>query len=161
MLVALAMLAPPPEGFRESVRLTPIAAALAGKPVAVHCATTDAAWAALLKPYDYPADVDAITIFSYDTSYLSPVTCRRLEGWLRGKNAPTAAQLGIVVLSLTHEAMHLRGILDERGAECGAMARLRSVLRVHFKIRRETTMRVALSAARALHNMKPAAYQGC
>lgn len=161
LLLLLALLVPTPEGFRESARLTPIAGAIAGKPSSVICARTDTAWTALLAPYDFPPNVDAITLRDEPITYLSPPTCRRLEGWLRGKNAPTLRDLGVVALSFTHEAMHLRGILGEREAECGALQRLPAVLKTHFKVRRADSLRIAMAAARANHLKKPLAYRGC
>lgn len=148
-----------PVGFRESARLQPIAAGLAERPVFVRCATSESAWAAMLAPWDLPAGVDALTFPDNAGSYLAPRTCRELEGWLRGKSAPTPQRLGVVVLSLVHETMHLRGVDPEAEAECAALRAMPAVLRRWFGIKRAVTLRAVMNAAWANHRTKPVAYR--
>lgn len=91
--------------------------------------------------------------------FLSPSTCRALEGWLRGKNVPTLKQLAIQSLTLVHELMHTRGIRGEGDAECAALRALPGVLRVHFHVRDAVTLRKVMQLARADNAAKPYEYR--
>lgn len=157
-VLAVPASAAPPEGFRDSARLTPIASGLAGRPVFIRCAVSVEAWQAMLKPWDFPSTVDGLTFPDNAGSYFAPRTCRALEGWLRGKNAPTPAILGIYALSLVHETEHLRGVNTEAGAECAALKELPAVLTRWFKIKSVTIRKAVMKAAWANHRAKPAAY---
>lgn len=149
-----------PEGFRESGRLAPIAAALSGKDVAVECGRTDDAWDALMLSIDAPASATGYAPTDTGVIYLNPVTCRWLEGWLRGKNMPTLERLGWSVLTITHESMHVRGYTNEGATDCAALAAMPSVLRVHFKIRKAATVKTVMAAAWRKHKLSGPVYQG-
>ena len=159
LLLLLALMVPTPEGFRESVRLEPISSAVSGKPTFVLCARTDSAWQAKLSPWPYLRAADAITFHDEDGSYFARLTCQRLEGWLRGKNAPTPAELGRAVLSLVHEANHVRGVIDESDADCAALRQMPAVLKRWFGIKRAKTLRAVMNAAWADHRAAPAVYR--
>lgn len=159
MLLLVAALLGTPDGFRESVRLAPAVSHVAGKPAFVRCATTDGAWSAMLMRWSLPRDVDALTFPNENGTYFSRPTCRALEGWMRGKNAPSPAELGPVALSLAHEAQHVRGIIDEGEAECRAVRHLPTLLRQWFGIRRAVTLKRVMTAAMSNHRAKPAEYR--
>lgn len=143
-----------PDGFRESARLTPIAQALSVPDAKVYCALTPASWrdahpdnerwAAIWSTRNGEVDVDA------RIAYLAPWTCQPLELWKRGK-AVRLADVGKAMLTLGHESAHLRGILDERSAECTALKELRSVAGAHFGIKSATTWRQVWAGALASH----------
>lgn len=165
LLVLAGVLATPvaaaPDGFRDSVRLSPIAAEIAGKPAAVYCARSFTAWDGLIRPLGGdPAKVPGYVPPSDDVAYLNTTTCQRLEGWLRGKNIPKLEQFGWSVLTLVHESMHMRGLDDEGETDCAALAEMPRVLRVHFKVRKPLTLRYVLAAAWRKHKLSGPAYQG-
>ena len=127
----------PPPNFRESVRLTPIAEALSVPGAKVYCALTPASWRDTVEPL-YPglrwATLNGYAMVNEPAVYLSPWTCQPLERWKRGKTVPLA-DVGRALLTLGHESVHLRGVLDERTTECTALKELRSVARTHFGIK--------------------------
>lgn len=143
-----------PDGFRESVRLSPIAQALSVPEAKVYCALTPASWrdahpgnerwAAIWSTRNGEVDMDA------RVAYLAPWTCQPLERWKRGKIVKLA-DVGKAMLTLGHESVHLRGILDENTAECTALRELRSVARNHFGIKAKKTWRQVWAGALASH----------
>ena len=148
-----------PEGFRESARLTPIASDVSGKPVFVRCATSEATWEAFLRPWDLPPRIQGLTFPDNDGTYLKPTVCRALEGWLRGRSAPSVETLGVMALVLAHEAVHTRGVDDESVTDCTALRELPSVLRRWFAVRRQAALRVAMNAAWAAHRSRPPVFR--
>ena len=146
-----------PDGFRDSARLQPITSAIAGRPVVVRCARTNDAWTALLNEYRVP---NARGLVLHDAAYLSTNVCRSLEGWLRGKAAPTVGTLGVDALTLTHEAMHLRGLVNEHDTDCAALKELPRVLRVQFRVRSTRNLAFAIRYAWAEHNSSSPIYAG-
>ncbi|MCR4340517.1 MAG: hypothetical protein NUW01_11620, partial [Gemmatimonadaceae bacterium] len=142
-----------PDGFRESVRLTPIAAEIAGKPVLVRCAQTFDAWAAQVAATGggNPYQIGGYTLVADGETHLSPWTCQHIEGWLRGKNVPSLARFASSVLLLVHETVHLRGELDESVADCTALRELPGVLTRRFGIKRAVTRRAIMAAAWVRH----------
>ncbi len=149
-----------PEGFRSSVRLAPIASDVARKPMAVYCARDDGSWETLMESVDAPIDSTGYAPYDEDAVYLAPEECRRLEGWLRGKNVPTLTGFGFSTLTLTHEATHARGVDDEGATDCAALAVMPRVLRVHFKVRKPATLKAVMAAAWRKHKLSGPAYQG-
>lgn len=159
LLLLLTLLAPAPEGFRDSTRLTPVASELAGRPVLVRCARTKDAWVALLNEYDVPS-ARGLVLPEQDAAYLSTNACRNLEGWLRGKAVPTVATLGVDAFILAHESMHLRGLLNEHDTDCAALKALPQVLRVSFRVKSTRNVLFAVRSAQAAHDSSPPAYAG-
>ena len=139
-----------PDGFRESARLTPIARALSIPEARVYCALTAASWRDA-NPGNASWDTtDGKTVYAENAMYLAPWTCQPLELWKRGKVAPPA-DVGRALLTVGHEAVHLRRVYDERTAECTALSELRSVARTHFGIKAAKTWRQVWAGALASH----------
>lgn len=161
LLLLVLALAGPPEGFRESARLGPIASAVAGAPAAVYCARTTPAWAAQIAATGGgdPRLIGGYAMVAESAMHLSPWTCRQLEGWLRGKSVPTLAQFAGSTLLLVHEAIHLRGTTDESVTQCTALRDLPGVLTRRFGVKRAKTRRAIMAAAWRLHRSSPAEYR--
>ena len=139
-----------PDGFRESSRLTPIAQALSVPDASVYCALTPASWRDA-NPGDASwATLNGKTVYVDNAMYLAPWVCQPLERWKRGKTAPLA-DVGRAMLTLSHEAAHLRLVYDERTAECSALSELRSIARTYFGIKTAKTWRQVWAGALASH----------
>ena len=148
MLVSTAAAAP--DGFRESVRLSPIVQALSTPEAKVYCALTPASWRDANLGNLRWASLNGKVRLAENAMYLAPWSCRPLELWKRGKVVPLA-DVGRALLTLAHETVHLRGIYDERTAECTALSELRSVARTYFGIKTAKTWRQVWAGALASH----------
>lgn len=122
-LVLVAVVAAVPGANRrvEERRLAHAAAVLVGHPVHVRCQTTVAALVDAGAELGYvhfgPDGVPA------QETLIKRDQCRLLEEYRSGGLAhPTFDQV-VAVHVLTHEAMHMRGALDEAVAECQAVQR--------------------------------------
>lgn len=132
-----------PDGFRESARLTPIAQALSVPDAKVYCALTVVGWREAVKVALPTLDWSAIQGYTSRTervTFLAPWVCQPLERWKRGKTVPLD-KLGDAMHTLSHESVHLRGVHDEKVADCTALRELRAVARTHFGIRKEKVWR--------------------
>lgn len=151
------------DGFRTSTRLSPIASGVTGRPVTVWCARTPVIWRDAVQAL-YPTLLGSTRglagVPDADSMQLAPWVCQTLEGWLRGKNAPSPENLGREILTLVHESIHLRGVVDEGLADCAALPLVPGVARTSFKIRSAKVLRAVVQAAWADHNGKGAAYRG-
>ncbi len=166
-LAASAPVAAAPDGFRDSIRLQPIANDLSPG-ASVYCSRGEAQWKAEVTVRFPTAPTWSRVGAYYETGgglppevFLSPWACRSLEGWLRGKNTPTLQYLAVYALALVHELMHTNGISGEREAECAALKRLPAVLRDHLRVRKPATLKAVMRLAWADNRSSPAAYQGC
>lgn len=152
VLVAAGSAQGAPDGFRESARLTPRVRAISGNEASVvFCASNTAAWATRMKEYlpdANPSRIVAFYVYDENAAYFQAHICSALERWLRGKPV-TQYEVGVAALSVAHEAHHARGIIDERQAECDALARLPRTLRVHFAVKNPLAVRAMVAAARA------------
>lgn len=158
-LLALAVAAPAlaaEPGFRESPRLSVRASNISGVPAKVYCANTAAEWIAFSESYGFPSDVAGLTFIGSSTTYLPLDGCLPLEQWLRGRN-PGWFALGRAASSFVHESVHLRGVRDEREAECTAYRELPRWLRSHFGIKRPKVLKAVMLAATSWHRLVMAA----
>jgi hypothetical protein len=55
--------------------------------------------------------------------------------------------------TLVHEALHVRGLSDERETECAAIRELPRWLRSQFGIRKPKTLRLVMKGARWSHGI--------
>lgn len=132
-----------PDGFRESARLTPIVQALSVPDAKVYCALTVVGWRDSLKVTHPTLEWSAIQGYARTdekAAYLAPWVCQPLEQWKRGKPVPLD-KLGDAMRTLSHESVHLRGVHDEKVADCTALRELRAVARTHFGIRKDKVWR--------------------
>lgn len=101
-------------------RLSRVASELAGRKVAVRCESYTATF---VDPFVEPGYVPFEDGRPARVTTVKPDVCRQLASYLRSsKRDPTPEQVFAVHL-LSHESMHLRGILDEAQAECAAVQR--------------------------------------
>jgi len=128
LLAALAVAAATPGvlgGLRER-RLARVASAVVGAKVGLHCQSFGEAFVDTGIELGYvrwgPDGVpERSTLIKRDQ-------CRDLAAYQRsGKHDPSRAQV-VAVHVLTHEAMHMAGIVDEARAECAAVQRDARVL---------------------------------
>lgn len=126
----------------------------------VRCARTKDDWVAFLNEIGLTNAVRGVVLPERDAAYLSPNVCRHLEGWLRGKDAPTVATVGSDALTLAHESMHLHGLLDEHDTDCAALKALPRVLRERFRVRSPRNLMLAMRSAQAWHDSAPPLYAG-
>ena len=123
LLLAAAIATP---GFHEAKALEPAASFVAGKPVQVMCANSDASWHDFTTSH-YGANVIIDLQGSAEVRgsqlWLSPIACRYLN---YGASAPLPTlnypSLAPSINTLTHEAIHLRGESDEGVTECDVYA---------------------------------------
>lgn len=111
----------PAVGFKQDSAIGALASVVARKKVTVYCADT-------IEHFDNAFDVpgSGTTIPGASTTYLQPFECR----WLHSKSLASLARGAI---TLAHEGEHMRGVADERTAECAAVAdlpRLAKALRI-------------------------------
>lgn len=126
LFVAVAVGVPVVRTGRLEHRLSAVASELAGRTVTVHCAGTGESFVHAgsdLGHVDVTADGTPV-----DRAVLQHEVCTDLRHWLGslGDRTPDArpdVAGAVAVHVLTHEAMHLRGLLDETAAECAAVQR--------------------------------------
>lgn len=135
-------------GFRESVRLSPRASAIVGKPVRVYCTGDRELWADTAIGKGGNAGTGGFANSDRGEAYLAPWVCSPLERWLRGKTVPLR-DLAVGIHVLIHESIHLRGVHDETPAECGAVREAGKWARTLFGVKREATLRQVVTYVRA------------
>ena len=155
ILVALAVVlfapvasADPLPGFRESVRLSPRASMIVGKPVRVYCTGDRELWADTTIEKGWDAGTEGFASFDRGEAYLAPWVCQPLERWVRGKTMPLS-DLAVAIHVLIHESIHLRGIHDETAAECGSVREAAKWARALFGVKRAATLRQVVAYVRA------------
>lgn len=117
-----------PAGVHQEQRLEPPASWIAEKPVTVYCGDDVAAWpqvVARLAPNLRPTVGAFASAVGGDEEYLAPQFCNALLAWPHAWLNSYA--LGGPLLTLIHEAVHLRGIRDESLTDCTALAAIASV----------------------------------
>ncbi|MBA2726516.1 MAG: hypothetical protein H0U53_11040 [Actinobacteria bacterium] len=105
--------------------LNEIASAVAGKNVTVHCETNTAAWnfhiIDITEGEMRGAEVHGYAYANGKRAFISPQACLPLRAALKVRvNASTAYAFSLGLLTLVHESLHLRGMVDEGMTECMA-----------------------------------------
>lgn len=151
VLLALASPAAAPAGFSRSDALTVRAARVSGTAAAVYCARNARSWAAFMTQNGLgaiAAQIEGLTRIERHETFLHPRVCLRLARWLAGRPVPLEV-LADAIFTFTHEAAHLRGVVNECAADRWAVARLRRVARVEFGIRDPARLRALVRLAQA------------
>jgi hypothetical protein len=113
-------------GNAPDSRLDAASSEVAGKPVTVHCETSQTEWVVLIARFGVRAPAGGFAIIGQSTNYLAPPYCLTLRQLLRsGSPADWSGLPGWALLALLHEAVHQRGILDEGITDCMALALVR------------------------------------
>ena len=94
------------------------------------------------------AEIDGLTRIERGETFMHPRMCLRLHRWLAGLPVGLG-MLADAVFTLTHEAAHLSGIVNECAANRWAVARLERVARDEFGIRNRARLRAPVRLARA------------
>ena len=114
-------------------KLDSIASTFAGKPVTVHCEMDSEAWDAMVQQASLgQRRGSSVGGFAYPGTtrlYLSPQNCGALlrtfqDGYIHAGLRPLADGL----MTLLHEAEHLRGTVDEGETDCAALRAFRGYL---------------------------------
>lgn len=104
----------------QEQKLSRIASALVGHRVSVHCQSFGQALTDLGSELGYvdigPDGPEPSTLIKRDA-------CTRLREYAGGRRAHPSADAVVAVHVLTHEAMHMRGLLNEAQTECAAVQR--------------------------------------
>lgn len=108
-------------------RLDSIASTFAGKPVTVHCETNADTWddmvIAASKGTQRGNDFNGYAFPGQATAFVGPVPCNALLVALRqGYRAAGLWFSTLGLMTVLHEAVHLRGERDEGVADCTALA---------------------------------------
>lgn len=138
LLGASAARADQPAGFYESLRLEPAASFVAGKPVKVWCANSQADWV----QYGGRDESFGLAIPGGNIVNLAPVVCRYLRAKIITPNG-----LGASLLVLTHESIHARGETDEGVTDCAAVHEMPRVAVKFFKVRPGKQLRAVMANA--------------
>ncbi|MDM7853996.1 hypothetical protein [Cellulomonas alba] len=102
-------------------RLSAVAGGLVGAPVTVHCQTPSETFVHAggelgYVRWDATGVPEHSTVLAYDA-------CRDLRRWLGSDKRRASLDEVVAVHVLTHESMHMAGLLDESRAECAAVQR--------------------------------------
>lgn len=146
-----------PAGFVMSARLSAPASFVAGKPVSVYCAPTQAAIVAV----SVGAVSDALGVtpaIGAPVAYLSPQVCSFLNNWLSGKKPSNLYGLAGSIETLAHESEHMRGIRDETDADCAALRAMVPMVTRYFPLHGRTTMHKLMGDAWSFHSGSSAEY---
>ncbi len=163
-------------------KLDQIASEVAGKPVTVFCETNDVEWDTRIMEVSKGRlrgyQVDGYAFPNATQAFIAPRACRPLLSALRVRvNFATSYSFSVGLITLIHEATHLRGLLNESEADCEAVQRapayiddfgipakinVRRVVRglvFCTKIVNPLLARLRLDF-RAVHDDRPPVYQG-
>lgn len=148
-----------PAGFHEAKALEPAASYVAGKHVVIGCAATDLT----LREYAqslYGGDLGyetGMALTPDGAALLGQSVCYPLMAQLskRHNGGPLLAES---LLTLVHEAVHLRGVTDEGQTECTAIHTMPRVAVKFFHVKAGKQLRALMSDAWAAHSGEPAAY---
>jgi hypothetical protein len=156
-LAASASAAPP--GFHTSPRLAPVASFVAGKPMTVLCANSNAEWRTYLDDNGYTGrTANGATVVGTSVSLFSPIVCSSLILKLRGKTVANNL-FGPSLLGLTHEAIHARGTFDEGKTDCAAVHEMPRVAVKFFGVTAGKKLRAVMAATWVYRGLQPAAYR--
>lgn len=131
LVLALLLVASARAGNAPDLRLDAAATEIAGHPVSVHCEAEPAAWAEIVAanfpgtPFS-PDRLQGFAPYGGSVVYLSPANCLTLRAELKAE--PPAGLLrftGEALMTLLHESIHARGVVDEHSTDCAALGLLR------------------------------------
>jgi hypothetical protein len=143
--------------FKPSPRLAPAASFVAGKPVVVLCAASDADWTKYLHGLG-ATDANGATVPGSSETRLSAIVCRYLA-WRLGGKTPSLFPLAAAVETLTHESIHARGEVDEGKTDCAAMHEMVAVSRRFFGVTSRKTLRSLMAFAWQFHARQSPPYK--
>lgn len=148
-----------PAGFWTNTRLSKPASWVAGKPVTVYCARTQAAIDATVDPsYNTEGQpIQGSTVPGGDEIDLSPLTCAYLDAWLNGRRV-VLYNFAVAVETLAHEGELASGISDETTADCKAIPRIPRLVTRFFPLRKRETLHDLMGDVHDAWMSQPAIY---
>lgn len=172
----------PADGATPEQRLNEIVTQVTGKPSSAQCTFDAEAWDAQVRGATFDqrrgSSVGGYAFPGTTIAYLGPQACYALYDVFSGGVVyaglnPSAFGL----LTLLHEAVHLRGVTDEGETDCTALGLFRSYLddigvpatvskavnvRGRYVLRRVANPHIKLLGifAQAIHNARPLEYRG-
>lgn len=155
-LVVVAVVAAVPGAQRrvEERRLGQVASQLAGREVSVHCQD------GLEALVDLGSELGWVAVRADGTpepeTLIKRDQCRFLDSYREHKGNPSLDEL-VAVHVLTHESMHMKGLLDEARAECAAVQR-DAVTAYRLGASAEQAQDLATAYWRAVYPRMPDAY---
>lgn len=148
-----------PAGFYEAWVLEPAASFVARKPITVWCAKTTASWRRYLTATSgTTSEAHGLAVPGSDRMHLDFAACSPLKAAWRGERVyvPT---LSDVLAILTHEAIHLRGEVDEGVTDCAAMHEVPGVAVRFFHVAAGKKLRALMKEAWIGHASQGLAYR--
>lgn len=147
-----------PAGFKESPRLEAAASFVAGKPVTAWCASTTGAFAAAAaSATGNPATAGFVQAVGAAQAFFPPRVCATIVAYLN-KRKVEEYDLAAWLLTLAHEATHLRGVSDESETDCAALHVMPTMIRRFFEPRPGYTVHDLMAYAWDVHNREPPTY---
>lgn len=159
-----------------------IASAVAGKPATVTCTFNADVWDEQVQAATFNqrrgSTVAGYAFTGGDVAHLGPQACYALyDGLIYGPVWAGVGPLAFGLLTLLHEAVHLRGVLNEGETDCIALGLVRAYTdevgvratvavpvndRGRYTIKRKVNPLISLvvKAAQAHHNNRPVEYRG-
>ena len=146
-------------GFYEAKSLEPAASFVAGKPAVVFCAESNRTWNEFLTVTGDAGRVAAgSTVPGSGDEKLYPLACRTLLGHLEGK-PQRPAFLALSILTLVHEAFHMRGAWNEGETDCDAFRAMPRVAVEFFHVRPGAQLRELMAQASDWRGREPLWYR--
>lgn len=131
--------------------LDAVASEVAEKPVSAWCEMDLAAWTNMAASAGLPAWAGGYTYPSTPTVYIAPQHCSTLRVALNnGVETAGAYWFSGALLTLAHESVHQRGILDEQLADCTALALVGTLATKHFGVTPTVTIKEPRSVSRTV-----------
>lgn len=146
LLGAAASAGAAPSGFQQSARLAPAATYVAGKPVAVYCAPTQAAINATVSA-DATSVLGATPTIGGSDIYLAPTVCAYLNAWLNGKKVANLYGVAAAMETLAHESELARGVDDETTATCLGLRAMPRMVTTFFPLKKRESLHDLMSDA--------------
>jgi hypothetical protein len=131
LVLALAVPAAANAADRPHPTLNAVSTEVAGKPVRVHCETSEVQWIGW--QLQFGRVLSGFTFFDQPVTYIAPNFCHTLHWSLTyGYREVGLVWLTGAVSVLVHEAVHQRGIRDERVTECTAQPLIVPMMQKYF-----------------------------
>lgn len=131
LALAFVLVASARAGNVPDPRLDAAATEIAGHPATVYCETEPAAWAEIVAanfpgaPFS-PDRLQGFAPYGGSVVYLSPANCLTLRAELKAAfPVGFLRSTGEALMTLLHESIHARGVVDEQATDCAALGLLR------------------------------------
>lgn len=146
-------------GFYEAKALEPAASFVAGKPAVVYCAESNRTWNEFLTVTgDAGRAAAGSTVPGSGDEKLYPLACRTLLDHLESRRQ-SPAFLALSILTLVHEAFHMRGEWNEGQTDCDAFHAMPRIAVEFFHVRPGAELRELMVQASDWRGREPLWYR--